>query len=196
MASTSPGHDVPAPAERWTLSAASFQRWQAGSAEGLDTLVGLMTPVLWHVVRAYHLDESSTEDVLQFTWMTLLRRHESIENPQAVASWLMITARRQAWRVAQRNHRDEPRDEDTLAPHLPAAVSAEEGAVQGQEREALWSAVHTLPERCQRLLRVIAFDDRPNYKALAEDLGLAIGSIGATRRRCLDSLHQALGKRD
>ena len=32
-----------------------FDAWVAGDPAGLDDLVRLMTPVLWHVVRAYRL---------------------------------------------------------------------------------------------------------------------------------------------
>ncbi|MGN6613012.1 MAG: sigma-70 family RNA polymerase sigma factor, partial [Angustibacter sp.] len=49
-----------------------------------------------------------------------------------------------------------------------------------------------LPERCQALLRVIAFADRPDYASVAESLGMPIGSIGPTRGRCLHRLRAAL----
>ena len=49
-----------------------------------------------------------------------------------------------------------------------------------------------LPERCRRLLRVIAFADRPDYAAVAEALGMPVGSIGPTRGRCLAKLRAQL----
>ena len=33
-----------------------------------------MSPVLWHVVRATGLDKEASEDVVQNTWLTLVRR--------------------------------------------------------------------------------------------------------------------------
>lgn len=56
----------------------------------------------------------------------------------------------------------------------------------------LWSAVRRLAERCQRLLRVIAFEDRPDYARIAADLGMPVGSIGPTRNRCLAKLRALL----
>ena len=39
----------------WVQATRAFERWSAGDPAGLDELVALMTPVLWHVVRAYRL---------------------------------------------------------------------------------------------------------------------------------------------
>ena len=41
-------------------------------------------------------------------------------------------------------------------------------------------------------LAVIAFADRPDYAAIAEALGMPVGSIGPTRGRCLAKLRAAL----
>jgi DNA-directed RNA polymerase specialized sigma24 family protein len=56
----------------------------------------------------------------------------------------------------------------------------------------LWRHVAGLSERCRYLLRVIAFADRPDYAAIAEALGMPVGSIGPTRGRCLAALRAAL----
>ena len=53
-----------------------------------------MTPVLWHVVRAYGHDSQTTEDIIAATWLGFVRKHETIQDPQAVASWLITSARR------------------------------------------------------------------------------------------------------
>ena len=56
----------------------------------------------------------------------------------------------------------------------------------------LWQHIAQLSERCRALLRVIAFADRPDYAAVAEALGMPVGSIGPTRGRCLAKLRQQL----
>ena len=58
--------------------------------------------------------------------------------------------------------------------------------------DVLWTHVQDLSERCRRLLAVIAFADRPDYAAIAEALGMPVGSIGPTRGRCLAKLRAAL----
>lgn len=189
---TTPPSQTPSSPERddgpWIRSAAAFEAWRSGDRAAIDDLVREMTPVLWHVVRAYRLDEDVCEDVIQFTWLTLVRKADSVENPRAVASWLIITARRQAWRVASRNKREDSADDEILVPLLPTSRAAEDDAVEADRNHHLWDAVGRLNERCQRLLRVIAFDDKPDYQRISDDLGMPVGSIGPTRRRCLEKL--------
>ena len=173
---------------RWQRAADLFGRWRAGDTRAMDELVRLMSPVLWHVVRAYGLDRALAEDVVQTTWLTLVRRHESIVEPQAVSGWLTTCARREAWRVGKLQRRADPTEAEHLEPHLPAHESAEDSAVVEDESHRLWTAVSTLDDRCQRLLRVVAFEERPDYARLAQDMSMPIGSIGPTRQRCLAKL--------
>jgi DNA-directed RNA polymerase specialized sigma24 family protein len=59
----------------------------------------------------------------------------------------------------------------------------------------LWRYVAMLSERCRRLLRVIAFDERPDYGRLALELNMPVGSIGPTRGRCLKKLRDLMEER-
>ena len=177
---------------RWAAAARHFEAWRGGDAHAMDELVRLMSPVLWHVVRASGLDRGLTEDVVQTTWMTLVQRQASIVEPQAVAGWLTTCARREAWRVGRVQRRADPTGTERLERNMAVADSAEQTATMTDAASTLWSAVRGLNERCQRLLRVVAFDDRPDYAALAKDLAMPIGSIGPTRQRCLAKLKSTL----
>lgn len=101
----------------WALAAHSFGRWRDGDSTGLDDLVAVMTPVLWHVVRAYRLPSDTAEDATQATWLALVRRRDAIEDPQAIGAWLTTTARRTAARAAARQARDVTLDPADLEPH-------------------------------------------------------------------------------
>jgi RNA polymerase sigma factor (sigma-70 family) len=184
--------DAARPGAVWAEATDGFNRWLAGDPGGLDDLVAVMTPVLWHVVRSYRISESAAEDVIQSTWLALVRRRTTILDPVAIGGWLTTTARREAWRVANATTSATPVEDESLDPLLPRQRSAEESAVQRDEGDRLWAAVDGLPERCRRLLRIVAFEDRPDYRELAVDLGMPVGSIGPTRGRCLAKLRVAL----
>jgi RNA polymerase sigma factor (sigma-70 family) len=183
-----------APAGVWSAAADAFERWRTGDAAGLDDLVAVMTPVLWHVVRAYRLSHEQAEDVVQSTWLALVRRRDAIADPQAVGGWLTLTSRRAAWRVGSKATNDIALEPEVLDGHAPSEPSAESAVVAHDERDRLWGAVATLDERCQRLLRVVAFEQRPDYAALSADLQMPVGSIGPTRGRCLAKLRTALSQ--
>jgi RNA polymerase sigma factor (sigma-70 family) len=148
--------------------------------------------VLWQVVRAHHLDADAAADVLQTTWLALVRSRERIAEPAAVGGWLTTTARREAWKVARAALRAQPVEDETLVRELPDAHSAEHDVVRRDADRRLWAAVDRLPERCRRLLRIVAFEHRPDYTALAADLDMPVGSIGPTRGRCLQKLRTEL----
>jgi RNA polymerase sigma factor (sigma-70 family) len=176
----------------WDKASGAFTAWRAGDAAAVDELVSAMTPVLWHVVRAYGHDRDSAEDVIQATWLGFVRLHPTIADPQAVASWLITSARRGAAAHTRAARRAAPVEDEALAAALPDEESAEAVAVLDDEAARLWGAVATLDDRCRMLLRVIAFMDRPDYHALSQDLDMPVGSIGPTRARCLTKLRTAL----
>ncbi len=185
--------DTPRADEVWDLAAADFARWRAGDADALDDLVARMTPVLWHVVRAHRLPGEIAEDVMQSTWLTLVRSGDTVVEEQAIGGWLITVARRTAARAGARAERDRTTDPATLEPFAPLERSAEARAVERHESALLWQSIGRLDDRCQRLLRVVAFAPRPDYATLSSTLDMPIGSIGPTRSRCLAKLRSLLG---
>lgn len=187
-----PAAGAPAETTTWDRAADCCTRWLDGDTGGLDDLVRLMTPVLWQVARACSLPEDKAEDVVQTTWVAFVRSAGRLRDAQSVGGWLTTTARREAWRVSQTGSRTTFVEDDTLERVVPRQRSAEAEVVTRDESSLLWSAVGALDERCQMLLRVVAFADRPDYAGIARDLGMPVGSIGPTRMRCLRKLKALL----
>uniref|UniRef100_UPI000AC298B2 RNA polymerase sigma factor n=1 Tax=Nocardioides jensenii TaxID=1843 RepID=UPI000AC298B2 len=184
--------------EIWEEAATCFRAWADGDTGegGLSGLVRVMTPVLWHVVRSYRLPHELAEDVVQTTWLALVRRRDAIEDPVAIGGWLTTTARREAWRVSKQKNQAIPVEDEEITFRLPRQRSAESVAVEADEGDRLWHVVDGLPERCRRLLRIVAFENRPDYTRLAQTLDMPVGSIGPTRSRCLAKLRVALIQND
>jgi RNA polymerase sigma factor (sigma-70 family) len=182
----------PVPETLATRAANLFRAYRSGDEAAMGELVALLTPILWHTVRAQRLDRESAEDVVQSTWLALVRGAQSIADPQALLQWLIVTAKRESWRVAKRADRVEPKDFDDDDVVTPERDLPEERVLRTDGDNRLWEHIAQLPERCQALLRVIAFADRPDYAAVAKALGMPIGSIGPTRGRCLAKLRLQL----
>jgi RNA polymerase sigma factor (sigma-70 family) len=170
-----------------------FALYRSGEEARMGELVKILTPILWHTARAARLDTAAAEDVLQTAWLTLLRKADSIAEPLAVLQWMVVTTKREAWRVARAQTRLRPEDlETTNPPTDDSGDSVEDAVLRAARDHRLWQHVEGLPERCRALLRVIAFADRPDYAELAKALGMPQGSIGPTRGRCLAKLRLAL----
>ena len=170
-----------------------FTEYRNGEEAKMADLVALLTPILWHTARASRLDAATAEDVLQTTWLTLVRKADSILEPLAVLQWLVVTTKREAWRVSRGQAKMRPEDlETTGAAETDTEESVEDEVIRDQTQTRLWEHIGKLPDRCRALLRVIAFADRPDYAEIARSLGMPQGSIGPTRGRCLAKLRLSL----
>ena len=188
--------DVP-PGPRHELAdraAALFRAWCDDDPTACSALVTLLTPTLWHTARAYRLDAAAAEDAVQNAWLALARRRDQLRDPQAVLAWLLVTVRRDAARTAAATRVSAADPEPVLATSPDPAPGPAAIVLDEDRARRLWRAVSRLSERCQRLLRVVAFSDRPDYAGLSADLGMPVGSIGPTRGRCLKKLREDLGE--
>lgn len=182
----------PVPETLASRAATLFRAYRTGDEERMGDLVALLTPILWHTARAQRLDRHTAEDVVQSSWLALVRAAESISDPQAVLQWLIVTTKREAWRVARRADRVEPTEIDDADLPVSARDLPEDRVLRSEMQGRLWQHLAGLPQRCQALLRVIAFADKPDYAMLAHSLGMPVGSIGPTRGRCLAKLREQL----
>ena len=137
------------------------------------------SPLLWQVARAAGLSSGDAEDVLQTVWMRLLAHLDDIRTSAALTGWLVVTARREAWRVRAAGRRQVPAERRVPSTTLPdRSAGPQEQVIIDDQRRTLWVAIGQLPARCQELLRIIAFVPRPDYAAVAAELGMPVGSVG------------------
>ena len=169
----------------------AFEDYRQGKPGAIDTLVRLVSPLLWHTARQCGLTAAEAEDVVQQTFLSAGPQqglHQRSAGRRALAHRQPAAAglAGEGEQLASASN-EEPTDDD-----LPRAPSAEHAAVLTDQQRRLWALVSELPERCRRLLAVIAFAPRPDYAAIAVDLHIPVGSIGPTRGRCLAKLRARL----
>ncbi|GAA0904480.1 RNA polymerase sigma factor [Virgisporangium aurantiacum] len=178
----------------WSAAAEAFVAWRdEGRVEGLDRLVQLVTPTLWHMARGHGLSAEESKDVIQSTWQALVTARTSIRDPQAVWRWITVTCRRFAAKAARTGRREEPVELMHLDRRTAEDADPQSLVVRDDTADRLWQHVAKLSDLCRRILRIIAFDIQPDYRALATELGIPVGSIGPNRGRCLLKLRQLLG---
>ncbi len=165
-----------------------------GNRAAWSALVGRYESLLWSVARSHRLDEASASDVVQTTWLRLVEHVGDLRNPDALAGWLATTARNECLRVLRHQSRQIPTQDDRMPEDVIAPVDG--ARLLAQERDAqLWNAFATLSGRCQALLRMLATEPPPSYDDIAAALDMAVGSIGPTRGRCLQTLRRAMATR-
>lgn len=166
---------------------------RAGNRKALDVLVADLTPLVWHVTRSQGLDKVHAEDVVQTVWLALLRHLDRLQQPKALAAWLIVTARREAQRAKTSGFdREMPVAAEDLV-DIPTQVDGpEQHALRDDRDRRLWAAFKQLTDRCQKLLTLTVLSGRAQYDAVAEALEMPRGSIGPTRGRCLIALRELL----
>jgi RNA polymerase sigma factor (sigma-70 family) len=182
---------TPPPEVRRREVAGLLERAQAGDRHALDEIVGRLMPLVWNVVRAQGLDHETASDVVQTVWLTLLQGLNQIREPAALGAWLVTVARRESYRARDRDRRHADVVPDGLESH-DAGVDIESYILKDERYECLWRHLRTLSPRCQELLRIVAFIERPSYEAVSAALGMPKGSIGPVRGRCLSRLRTLL----
>jgi RNA polymerase sigma factor (sigma-70 family) len=158
-----------------------------GEQHAWDGLVQRYGRLVWAVARGYDVSQSDASDLSQTVWLRLLENLDRIKEPERLGSWLATTTRREAIRLLHRRGREVP-DEHREDESDQGRDGPEESVVIADEHAQLRAALDRLPERCRRLLRVMAASDETNYGEVAAALDIPMGSIGPTRSRCLEKL--------
>jgi RNA polymerase sigma factor (sigma-70 family) len=159
-----------------------------------DELVARYERLVYRIPLRYGLSPAEADDVFQTVWTALLEELDTLREPGRVASWLVTTTRRASWDL--RRGADHERNQATDPAELPEVLDGptpEEEVGRYQEAQRAWHAVARLDQRCRRLFYYLYQDgDNPSYAEIAEKLGLATGSIGPIRARCLEKLRTLL----
>lgn len=169
------------------------KRASNGDQTAWDALVDRYTNLLWSVARGYRLERADAADVIQVAWLRLVEHLPRLRDPERVGAWLATTVRRECLQViATRKRRGGPVDDEILTA-LPDDAAPVDARLLADERDRqLWQVFAGMPERCQRLLRILMADPPPSYQDVAETLTMPVGSIGPTRARCLERLRTML----
>jgi RNA polymerase sigma factor (sigma-70 family) len=180
------------PPDRSARMASLLDAARGGNENALGQIVTEVSPLLWQVARAAGLSSGDAEDVLQTVWLRLISHLDDIRSPSALTAWLVVTTRRESWRVRAAGRKQLPADQEWLSTLPDETPGSEEQAIVDDQRRALWDAIGQLSPRCQELLRIVAFVSRPDYATVAAALGIPRGSVGPTRGRCLAKLRDSL----
>lgn len=140
-------------------------------------------------------------DIFQSVCVDLLTELPRLREHRALPKWLMQTCYHKCLhhqRAAERlvELAPEGTDSDAALPASNEEELPEHMLVQLEQEQILRDAITELPEKCERMVRLLFFEipARP-YEDIAQELGMATGSIGAIRGRCLAYLKKHLLKR-
>lgn len=152
--------------------------------------------LVYSIPRRAGLDEEATADVFQEVFVALVRALDALDRPERLSAWLVTIAKRATWRHLNREiiARNSLAALDDTAEEVPDNEPlAEDVVLRMEEQHDVRTALGELDQRCQRLLRLLFYNPtHPAYADIAATLGIAEGSIGPIRARCLERLQRRL----
>jgi RNA polymerase sigma factor (sigma-70 family) len=161
----------------------------AGDDRAWSDLVRHMDHVLRRVARRYRLSPAEVDDVVQTTWLRAFEHVARLNDPAAIAGWLVVTTRREAMRTLQRGVREVLVDDSRTFDGVDSA-GPEAMVIQRERRAAVRGAVRRLSGRQRRLVTSMLASPAPSYQRLSWLLDMPVGSIGPTRERALARLRE------
>lgn len=166
----------------------------SGDRRAWEELVGRYSGLVWHIVLSYRLSAADAADVSQAVWLRTVEHLGDLRSPEHFTSWLATIARREALHVARARGREIPNDLTEFLTEVadPVTAGIDEAVLARELRDLVRAAFATLPDACQRLLRLLLRDPPMPYTEISTSTGLPVGSIGPTRQRCLQRLRAIL----
>jgi RNA polymerase sigma factor (sigma-70 family) len=162
-----------------------------GDEQAWHALVEQYAPLVRSVCRRYQLNQADAEDVAQTVWLRLFNQLDGLCEPAALPGWLSTTAWRECSRVRRVNGRAaaEPATDIESVPDQRTA-SVDQALLAAERAEAVRTAFSRLPFGSQRLLTLLLADPAIPYAEISARLGVAVGTIGPARGRCLKRLRR------
>ena len=167
-------------------------RAAGGDPAAWNEIVERYAPLVWSISTRFQLSNSDREDVAQNVWLLLVEQLGKLREPAALPGWLATTTRRESLRVvtaARKSERLGTGLDD--APQFVDNTVIDEEILMAERNAALRAALAELPPRCQRLLAMLSKDPPDPYTEISAELGIAMGSIGPQRARCLERLRKS-----
>jgi RNA polymerase sigma factor (sigma-70 family) len=158
----------------------------AGNEQAWSALIQKYKNLIYSIPIKYGASPEDAADIFQAVCLELFSELPRLRKKAAFRSWLITVTAHQAFHWKRRVRR---RAEEELTPRVADLIE------QLEREQILREAVAQLPARCQTMIRLLFYQDTPMpYREVAERLGLATGSIGFVRGRCLARLQRTLEK--
>jgi RNA polymerase sigma factor (sigma-70 family) len=175
-----------------SLVIALVTRARNGDTRAWHALVERYAPLIWSICRRYRLGDADAQDVSQDIWLHLVRHLDTLRVPAALPGWLATTTRRECdrkVRAAAGSHATGYLLDADILPDTRAATADQE-LLEAERHAALREALAALPPSGRQLIAMLTADPPVPYTEIGARLGIPVGSIGPTRRRCLDKIRR------
>ena len=169
----------------------------AGDRQVWERLVRRYERLIYSIGLSSGLCEEDAADVFLTVCTALIENLEKLRDDQHLTGWLILTARREAWRqrrLALRHISLQQAEEDALFESLSSDEPLpHDDLVRLEDAQMVRLALQELSDTCRRLLELRYLADPPlSYAQIAKRMDVSAGAIGPMRARCLQKMRKLL----
>lgn len=162
-------------------------RCRDGDELAWSELVERYSRYVARIARTYGFGDADVEDVFQEVFLRTWRRLDDIPGDDALRGWIGQVTRNLCVDRIRRAVREVPGDDGVI----DAAGPSEDVFAELELSLDVHEALRTLPDDCRSVLDAFFFRDR-SYLQIADELGIAQGTIASRISRCLGKLRAVL----
>ena len=167
-----------------------------GDERAWSALIEKYKNLIYSIPIRYGASPEDAADIFQSVCVELLSELPRLRKRASFRSWLITVTAHQAFQWKRKTRR---RAEDELTPADEARLETDPSpdvVEQLQREQVMREAIAELPPRCREMITLLFFrEPQLPYRDVARQLGLAVGSIGFIRGRCLKRLQRMLEDR-
>jgi RNA polymerase sigma factor (sigma-70 family) len=164
-----------------------------GSEEAWRALIFRYKNLIFSIPVKYGFSTDDSTDIFQAVCLDLLSELPKLRKVKALPKWIMQITAHKCFHRKQQQQRTEVMDPAAKEFEKSTPSRAQEILQEAEDEQSLRQAMAELPPRCRELVHMLFYDEpvRP-YQEIAATLGIAVGSIGFIRQRCLERLRKRL----
>lgn len=167
----------------------------SGNESAWAALIDKYKNLIYSIPIRWGFSQDDATDIFQSVAAQLLSELNRLREPDALAAWLIRVTANQCIQLRKQQSRAAALWQNE--PALPAAIQPSETPESllemARREQILRQAVGCASPRCRQLIEMLFFENPArSYPDVAASLGIAVGSVGFIRRRCLDQLRISL----
>jgi RNA polymerase sigma factor (sigma-70 family) len=164
-----------------------------GSEEAWRALIFKYKNLIFSIPVKYGFTTDDSTDIFQAVCLDLLSELPKLRKVKALPKWIMQITAHKCFHRKQQQQRTEVMDPAAKEFEKSTPSRAQEILQEAEDEQSLRQAMAALPPRCRKLVHMLFYEEpvRP-YQEIAATLGIAVGSIGFIRQRCLERLRKRL----
>ena len=181
------------PGSDWT-NARLVEECLRGNQQAWHVLVNRYKNLIYSIPFRYGAPHQDAADIFQRVCLDLFNELPRLRDVEALQGWLVrvTTHKCYHWKRDQRS-RESAWDEEDLETRPGGAVIPPDLLAELEREQLVHEAIAQLAPRCREMIELLFFQSPPlPYSEVAQRLGLARGSIGFIRGRCLHRLKKIL----